>query len=131
MTEVLRFLSERNVRIYELGLKPKLVSELVELFSNDIISSRIAKDIFPEILEKGTSPKQIIERDGLSQVSDTTLIEEIVKNIIASNQESVEKYRAGRSNILGFFVGQTMKESGGKANPKIVTELVQKYLTES
>jgi len=128
MTEVLRLLAERNIDIYELKLKAELVSELVELFSNDIISSRIAKDIFPEVLAKGTSPKVIIERDGLIQVSDTSQIEEAVKTIIANNQDSVEKYKAGRTNILGFFVGQVMKESGGKANPKIVTELVKKYL---
>lgn len=128
MTEVLRILSERNISISQLGLKPVLISELVELFSNDVISSRVAKDIFPEILEKGTSPKQIIERDGLSQVSDTSAIEEIVKKIISENQESVEKYKAGRTNVLGFFVGQAMKEMGGKANPKIITELCLKYL---
>ena len=128
MTEVLRILSERNIGINDLKLKSELVSELIELFSADIISSRIAKDIFPEVLEKGTSPKTIIERDGLSQVSDTSAIEDIVKRIIESNPESVEKYKAGRTNVLGFFVGQVMKESGGKANPKIVTELVTKYL---
>ena len=129
MTEVLRILSERNISISQLGLQPALISELVELFSNDVISSRVAKDIFPEVLEKGTSPKQIIERDGLAQVSDTSAIEEIVKKIISENQESVDKYKAGRTNVLGFFVGQAMKASGGKANPKIITELVQKYLS--
>ena len=128
MTEILRILSERNIGIKELGLKAELVSELVELFSNDIISSRIAKDIFPEILEKSISPKQIIERDGLAQVSDTTQIEKIVEKLIADNQESVEKYRSGKTNILGFFVGQTMKETNGKANPKIITDVVKKYL---
>ena len=128
MTEVLRILSERNTNINELQLKPELVAELVELFSNDIISSRVAKDIFPEVLSNGTSPQQIIERDGLSQVSDTNHIENIVKIIIEANLQSVEKYKAGRTNILGFFVGQVMKESGGKANPKVVTELVKKYL---
>jgi len=128
MTEVLRILSERNISISQLGLKSELVSELVELFSNDIISSRVAKDIFPEVLEKGTSPKQIIERDGLAQVSDSAAIEEIVKKIISENPESVEKYKAGRTNVLGFFVGQAMKASGGKANPKVITEMVQKYL---
>jgi aspartyl-tRNA(Asn)/glutamyl-tRNA(Gln) amidotransferase subunit B len=128
MTEVLRLLSERNIGIKELGLQAGLVSELVELFSSEVISSRIAKDIFPEVLEKGTSPKVIIERDGLAQVSDSSAIEDIVKRIISSNPESVEKYRAGRTNVLGFFVGQVMKETSGKANPKIVTELVMKWL---
>jgi aspartyl-tRNA(Asn)/glutamyl-tRNA(Gln) amidotransferase subunit B len=130
MTEVLHILSERSISIDELNLKPELVAELVELFASDTISSRVAKDIFPEVLAKGTSPKIIIERDGLSQVSDTSAIEEIVKKIIADNSESVEKYKSGRTNVLGFFVGQTMKSSGGKANPKIVTEIVSRYLNE-
>jgi aspartyl-tRNA(Asn)/glutamyl-tRNA(Gln) amidotransferase subunit B len=130
MTEVLRILSERNIGIRELGLKVELVSELIELFSKDIISSRVAKDIFPEVLTKGTSPKEIIDREGLAQVSDTRAIEEIVRRIIENNPESVEKYKAGRTNVLGFFVGQTMKESGGKANPKIVTELITKHLNK-
>jgi len=129
MTEVLRILSERNIGIKELGLKPELVCELVELFSKDIISSRIAKDIFPEVL-KGVSPHIIVEREGLSQVSDISAIEDIVKRIISANPESVEKYKKGRTNILGFFVGQVMKESNGKANPKVVTELVTKWLGE-
>ena len=128
MTEVLRVLSDRNIGIKDLGLSAKLVSELVELFSKDVISSRIAKDIFPEVLEKGTPPKVIVAREGLAQLSDTSAIEDIVKRIIASNPESVAKYKAGRTNVLGFFVGQVMKESSGKANPKIVTELVKKEL---
>ena len=128
MTEILRVLSDRNIGIKELKLEPKLVSELIELFSKGVISSRVAKDIFPEILEKGTSSQIIIEREGLSQLSDTSAIENIVKRIISSNLESVAKYKAGKTNVLGFFVGQVMKESGGKANPKIVTELVTNYL---
>ncbi|MDR0927878.1 MAG: Asp-tRNA(Asn)/Glu-tRNA(Gln) amidotransferase subunit GatB [Ignavibacteria bacterium] len=128
MTEVMHIIAERAISITQLGLSPALVAELVELFANDTISSRVAKDIFPEVVAKGTSPKEIIERDGLSQVSDTTAIEETVKRIIASNADSVEKYKAGRTNVLGFFVGQTMKEMSGKANPKIITDLVTKYL---
>jgi len=127
MTEVLRLLTERNVGITDLGLRSELVAELVELFSTDVISSRVAKDIFSEVLE-GISPKFIVERDGLSQVSDTSAIEEIVKRIIANNSDSVDKYRAGRTNVLGFFVGSVLKESGGKANPKVVTDLMKKYL---
>jgi aspartyl-tRNA(Asn)/glutamyl-tRNA(Gln) amidotransferase subunit B len=128
MTEVLRILSEKNITISELNLKPALVAELVELFANDVISSRVAKDIFPEILEKNISPKQIIERDNLSQVSDISELEGIIQRIILNNPANVEKYQAGRNNLLGFFIGQAMKESGGKANPKLVNELVLKYL---
>lgn len=128
MTEILRLLTEKNTNIANMKLKPELVAELVELFVDDTISSRVAKDIFIEVVEKGTSPKVIVERDALAQVSDTTAIEQVVIDIINTNQESVKKYKAGRTNVLGFFVGQVMKQSGGKANPKIVTEIVTTYL---
>ncbi|MGE5480458.1 MAG: Asp-tRNA(Asn)/Glu-tRNA(Gln) amidotransferase subunit GatB [Chloroflexota bacterium] len=128
MTEVLRLLSERNICADELDLKPAHVAELVELFAEEAISSRIAKDIFPEVLEKGTSPREIVESRGLRQVSDTGAIEAAVIKIIEANQDSVEKYRSGRTNVLGFFVGQVMKATGGKANPKIVTDLVKSKL---
>lgn len=128
MTEIMRILSERNISITELKLPCELVAELVELFANDTISSRIAKDIFPEIVKTGVSPKKIIMERGLAQMSDTKAIEEVVKRVIAENPESVAKYKAGKNNIIGSFVGQTMKEFAGKANPKIITDLVQKEL---
>lgn len=128
MTEVLRLLSERNKNAKDFELKPEILAELVELFSNDVISSRIAKDIFPEIMATGKSPKLIVEEKGLVQVSDTTFIDEIVKKIVDENPDNVEKYRSGKNNLLGFFVGQTMKLTQGKANPKIVNEIVLKYL---
>ena len=128
MTEVLRILAEKNVSADKFDLEPKLIAELVELYSEDIISSRIAKEIFPEILSTKQSPKKIVEEKGLIQNSDTGFIDEIVKKLIDNNPENVEKYRGGRNNLLGFFVGSVMKETQGKANPKIVTEIVKKYL---
>lgn len=129
MTEILRVKSERNLSITELQIKPSLIAELVELFTKEIISSRILKEIFPEVLE-GKSPKQIVEEKGLAQVSDTSMIDELVKKFINANPESVEKYRSGRKNIKGFFVGNVMKETKGKANPKLVDEIVTKYLEQ-
>ncbi|MGB9702577.1 MAG: Asp-tRNA(Asn)/Glu-tRNA(Gln) amidotransferase subunit GatB [Candidatus Kapaibacteriota bacterium] len=127
-TEVLRVLSEQNIEIKQLNLSPKNLAELVELFSSEKISSRIAKDIFPEILQTGKSPNEIVKEKNLIQVSDESLIEEIVKKIIADNPENVEKYKNGKSNLFGFFVGQTMKATQGKANPKIINKYVEKYL---
>lgn len=127
-TEVLRVLSEQNIDIKQLNLSPKNLAELVELFSSEKISSRIAKDIFPEILQTGKSPNEIVKEKNLIQVSDESLIEEIVKKIIADNPENVEKYKNGKSNLFGFFVGQTMKATQGKANPKIINKYVEKYL---
>ncbi|MBR3091006.1 MAG: Asp-tRNA(Asn)/Glu-tRNA(Gln) amidotransferase subunit GatB [Bacteroidetes bacterium] len=129
MTEVMHILSERSITIKELNLPPNLVAELIELFSNDVISSRVAKNIFPEVVKDGISPKKIVEERGLAQVSDTQSIENIVKKLIEENPESVEKFKNGKKNIVGFFVGNTMKQMNGKANPKVITEIVNKYLS--
>ena len=129
MTEIMHILSERSITIKDLNLPPNLVAELIELFSNDVISSRVAKDIFPEVVKDGISPKKIVEERGLAQVSDTQSIENIVKKLIEENPESVEKFKNGKKNIVGFFVGNTMKQMNGKANPKVITEIVNKYLS--
>ncbi len=128
MTEVMRILSEKNIGVDKFDVEPKLIAELVELFSEEVISSRIAKDIFPEVISTKQSPRKIVEEKGLIQLSDTNFIDDIVKKLIEVNGDNVEKYRNGRTNLLGFFVGSVMKETQGKANPKIVTEIVKKYL---
>ena len=128
MTEVLRVLSEKNITINELGLNPKYLSELVELLASESISSRIAKEVFEDMISTNKSPKEIIELKGLVQLSDADQIEAIIKEIINNNQESVAKYKAGKTNVFGFFVGQVMKSTQGKANPQIVNKILEKYL---
>jgi len=127
MTEVMRIKSAKNLKAEELEIKPEYIAELVELIESDVISTRIAKEIFPEI-EAGNSPAEIVEQKGLKQMSDTGELDEMIKKIVERNPDSVEKYRAGRSNLFGFFVGQVMKQTGGQANPRIVSDLVKKYL---
>jgi aspartyl-tRNA(Asn)/glutamyl-tRNA(Gln) amidotransferase subunit B len=128
-TEVLRILSERNISINELNLSANNLSELIELFASEKISSRIAKDIFPEIISTGKNPNTIIKEKNLIQVSDDALIESIVKKIIDENPDNVQKYKNGKNNLFGFFVGQVMKETQGKANPKIINKFLEKYLS--
>ncbi len=130
MTEVLRVVSEKKLKIDEFSVKPAMIAELVDLYATDKISSKIAKDVFAEMLETGQSAAHIVKTKGLIQNSDTEFIDALVKEVIAANPESVEKYKSGRTNVLGFFVGAVLKASKGKANPKIVTELVTKYLNE-
>jgi aspartyl-tRNA(Asn)/glutamyl-tRNA(Gln) amidotransferase subunit B len=127
MTEVMRILGEKKLTIQELNLAPQHVAELVELFASDTISSKIAKEIFPDVLQ-GKSPKQVVEEKGLAQVSDTSFIVEIVERILASNPDEVSRYRGGKTNLMGFFVGQALKETKGKANPKVVTQILQERL---
>ncbi|HRT68584.1 MAG TPA: Asp-tRNA(Asn)/Glu-tRNA(Gln) amidotransferase GatCAB subunit B, partial [Bacteroidota bacterium] len=128
MTEVLRVLSEKNITISQLELNPKFLAELVELLADNSISSRIAKDVFEEMISTKKSPKDIISEKGITQISNTNELEMIIKEIISNNQESVEKYKSGKKNVFGFFVGQVMKQTQGKANPQMVNQILEKYL---
>lgn len=127
-TEIMRIMSEKAIGIDELHINKNIISELAELTEDGVISNKIAKEIFPEALETGKSPKEIVNEKGLKQVTDTSFIEEIVLRVIASNPENYEKYKSGRLNLMGFFVGQVLKESKGQANPQIVSDLVKKHL---
>lgn len=130
MTEIMRLVQDRDISVLDLKVKPIHIAEIVDLISSGDISNAIAKEIFPEV-EKGNSPKMIVEERGLKQVSDTTLIDGLVKEIINSNPESVDKFKSGNAKVKGFFVGQVMKQSKGKANPQIVSDLVDKYLQDA
>ncbi len=127
MTEVLRILSEKKISIAEFGVAPQAIAELVELFASDVINSKVAKEIFPDVIA-GKSPKAIVDERGLAQVSDTGFIVEIVDRILTENQGEVDKYKGGRKNVFGFFVGKTLAATKGKANPKVVTQILQERL---
>ena len=101
---------------------------LMDLLGDGTISGRIAKDVFAEMFETGRDAAAIVEEKGLRQVSDTAAIEAIVDAVLAENQDKVAEYRSGKDKLFGFFVGQTMKRSGGKANPGMVNELLKAKL---
>jgi glutaminyl-tRNA synthetase len=126
--ELSRELKDKNVS--ELSFTPAELAELVELVDKGTISGKIAKDIFEEMLQKGGSPKAIVEAKGLTQISDVKELEPIIAKIISNNPDNVAKYKEGRTNLLGFFVGQAIKETGGKANPQILNEIVRAKLSE-
>lgn len=128
MTEVMRILSDRKIGINELALTPENMAELVELFVGEVVSSKIAKEIFSEVLLSGISPKVIVSEKNLAQISDVDMIKKAVSEMLAANGDNVEKYKAGKTNLFGFFVSQTLKSTGGKANPRIVTEELQRQL---
>ena len=104
------------------------VAELVKMIDSETISSKIAKQVFEEMAATGKNPTLIVEEKGLVQISDPAKILPIIEQVIASNPENVNKFKAGNSKLLGFFVGQVLKNTGGKANPKIVNELVRQKL---
>ncbi len=127
-TEVMRLMSEKAIGINELNLDFRIISELTELINEGIISNKIAKEVFTEAVESNKLPKVIVNEKGLMQVSDSSVIESIVLKVIGDNQDNYEKYKSGRTNLMGFFVGQVLKESKGQANPQIVSDLVKKHL---
>ena len=104
---------------------------LIDLIADDTISGRIAKDVFDEMFKTGRAPGEIVEEKGLRQVTDSGAIEAIVDAVMEFNQNKVAEYRGGKDKLLGFFVGQVMKQSQGKANPKIVNDLLKKKLGPS
>ncbi len=104
------------------------LAELVKLRSDGTLSSKLAKEVFAKMFENGKSAPEIIESEGLKQISDTGELEKIIDEIIANNMRQVETYRGGKTGVLGFFVGQVMKATRGQANPKAVNELLTKKL---
>jgi aspartyl-tRNA(Asn)/glutamyl-tRNA(Gln) amidotransferase subunit B len=125
--EVLRELKGRDID--DLPLAPEALAELVALIDEGTISGKIAKEVFAELIEKGGSPRQIVEAKGLEQVTDSSSLEPIVEQVLAENPDSVDAYRAGKTKVVGFLVGQVMKATRGKANPKLVNELLHKKLS--
>jgi len=107
---------------------PEQGAELLALVADGTISGTLAKQVFEIMLETGDSPEKIVEEKGLKQTSDTGAIEEAISAILDANADKVEQYRGGKEALFGFFVGQTMKAMGGKANPKVVNELLKKAL---
>ncbi|MDO8494818.1 MAG: Asp-tRNA(Asn)/Glu-tRNA(Gln) amidotransferase subunit GatB [Deltaproteobacteria bacterium] len=130
MAELMRELKERDIDVTAIQMKPKQLAEMVQLIDEGTISGAIAKKVFMEVLDSGKDPEKIIEEKGWKQVSDTSAIEPIIDKILANNQENVERYKSGKTNVLGFFVGAVMKETKGQANPQIINELLKKKLDQ-
>ena len=128
MGEVTAYLKENQITINETKLTPESLHELLELIEKGTISNNIAKNIVMTLVKDGGSAKEIVEKQGLSVISDEGAITEIVDKIIANNPNQVEQYRAGKTNLLGFFVGQVMKETKGRANPQSVNKIVKEKL---
>jgi aspartyl-tRNA(Asn)/glutamyl-tRNA(Gln) amidotransferase subunit B len=129
LTEVLRYLNRDNISIERTQLKPEYLAELLSLVDDGTISITIAKQqVFPEVYEKGLPPKRVVEERGLKQESSEELLRKLCEEVIKENPSEVEKYRSGKKGVLGFFVGQVMKKTGGKANPKLVNQILTELL---
>ncbi|NOY64956.1 MAG: Asp-tRNA(Asn)/Glu-tRNA(Gln) amidotransferase subunit GatB [Nitrospirae bacterium] len=129
LTEIMRYLNETGQEISEIKLKPLHLFELLNLIEKGTISRNIAKNILPEMLNTGNSAEKIVQEKGLTQISDTSELESLVDEILNRNPKEVQRYREGETKLLGFFVGQVMKATKGKANPKIVNEILRRKLS--
>lgn len=113
-----------GLTINDLPLTAPNLAELVNLINDGTISGKIAKEILPELLEKGGSPKAIVESKGLTQISDTGELEAMIDELLAANPDKVEAFRAGKTKLQGFFVGQMMQKTSGRADPQLVNKLL-------
>ena len=130
LTEVLRILKEKNISIEEFSVSPENLGKLIVLIKNNTISSKIAKEIFEVLLTEDRDPGEIVKEKGLVQITDNNEIEKIVDTVLGENAQSIEDYKAGKDKAMGFLVGQAMKLSKGKANPKIVTDIILSKISD-
>ena len=128
MGEVAAYLKEQKLSINETRLTPENLVELISLIEKATISNNIGKQIIVEMMETGEKASAIVEKKGLSQISDTGAIKEIAQKIIDANPSQVEAYRGGKDKLFGFFVGQVMKETKGRANPQSVNQILKELL---
>ncbi len=126
--EVARELKSKTID--ELKFKPKDIANLIKMVDSETISTKIAKQVFEEMSKSGQEPTQIVESKGLVQISDPAVILPLIDEVMANNPDNVEKFRAGNSKLFGFFVGQVLKATKGKGNPKVVNELVKEKLNK-
>ena len=124
LTEILRVLKEKNISIEEFSVEPENIGKLIKLIKANTISSKIAKDVFEILLSENKDPEIIVKEKGLVQITDNGEIEKIVEQVLAENPQSVEDYKAGKSNALKYLVGQSMRLSKGKANPQMINEMI-------
>jgi len=130
LSELLGHLKEAGTAIQGSKVSAKALAGLIRLIENNTVSGKMAKDILPEMLAVGKSAEVIVKEKGLVQVTDVKLIEAVVLKIIQANPKVVEDFRSGKKQAAGFLVGQVMKETQGKANPKLVNEILEKKLSK-
>lgn len=128
INELLGVLNKNDKDLSESPISAEQLGGLIDLISDNTISGKIAKDVFAEMYETGKDAAVIVEEKGLKQVTDTGAIETIIDEVIAENPDNVAAYKGGKDKLFGFFVGQVMKKSQGKANPAMVNEILKKKL---
>ena len=128
MVELFGRLNKANVALLDSPISAEQIGALIGLIKDGTISGKIAKDVFDTMFETSKDPGVIVEEKGLKQITDTGAIEAIVDALIADNQGQVDAYRGGKTGLFGWFVGQVMKQTQGKANPGVVNQLLKSKL---
>ena len=129
MGEVFAVMNRDSKTMETLSLEAKNLAGLVDLILDNTISGKIAKDVFAKMWETGKAPSDLVEELGMKQITDTSVIEKAVDDILTQHADKVAEYKAGKDTLFGFFVGQVMKATQGKANPGLVNELIKKKLS--
>jgi len=129
MGEVLRLVNSEKKEISEISVTPQRLADLLKAIENKLVSASAAKTVFDKMASSTSTVSEIIEKEGLAQISDSSELEQLVDNVLAENNETLQRYKNGETKLLGFFVGSVMKASGGQANPKLVNEILRKKLS--
>ena len=130
MGEVTAYLKENKLTINETKLTPAMLKDLIELIENKTITNNIAKSLIIKLVENGGNVKEIVEKEGMGAISDTGALNKIIEDIINANPNQVAQYKAGKEKLFGFFVGQVMKQTQGRANPAVLNDLIKAALAK-
>lgn len=128
MGDVLKIVNEQKINISEFPIPANHIAKLINLITSNEISSKIAKDVFPIMIEEGKDPETIVKERNLIQITDSSAIESAIDSVINNNPSQVEEFKNGKEKVIGFLVGQVMKETKGKANPQMVNEILREKM---
>ncbi|WP_342267471.1 Asp-tRNA(Asn)/Glu-tRNA(Gln) amidotransferase subunit GatB [Candidatus Tisiphia endosymbiont of Empis tessellata] len=131
ISELFGQLNKNAISLNECKITPKMLAQMVKLIEDGVISGKIAKVVFETMFETGEQPEKIIKEKGLVQMSDSGILSAIIDEILSKNPDSVAAYKSGKDKLFGFFVGQVMKKTEGKANPNLVNDLLKDFLHKS
>ena len=127
-SDIMGYLKGNKLSFRELKLSPENLAEMIKMISKNKISGKIAKEILPELIQKNISPNKLVEEKGLAMISDSSSILPIINELITEYPNEVQAFRKGKTKLLGIFVGQLMKRTKGKADPKLANKLLAEKL---
>jgi aspartyl-tRNA(Asn)/glutamyl-tRNA(Gln) amidotransferase subunit B len=128
MNDVMRMINERGIPAGDLRLKPEYLAEIIKLVDANTVNTSTGKALVDKVQESGRSPEEIVREEGLGQVSDDQAIRGLCEEVLAENPEQVQSYKSGKTTLMGWFVGQVMKKSRGKAEPQLTRAILEELL---